>query len=240
MFQLTTTDISHNLLKAVIYDIVATVVANYIYNIRLNPEELFDALATAFTSFTIRGIAREDFNHPWIGGVIGGAIKYTAKNSSAIAGSLNNFAYEFFNDVPAGLGGAEAGLIEGAEAAGLKLYAILSGKSEIPQDKFFFEPIILEFAAAGEIALIVVGFDFIFHAPFAKYIDSCQLPVIPLLSTYSILTAYTLSAAYNNIAAALPNSHSNNSTLAINDASFTLDDFEVLRHDTCITYYELL
>src|SRR3954465_912154 len=92
--------LTDNMVKALVFDVAITVGINLLTNSQLYAQKIFDVFAASFTGYTIRTIMRDDFGHPFIGGLIGGAVKYAVKDSPVVFGAFNNFAYEFFHDNP--------------------------------------------------------------------------------------------------------------------------------------------
>jgi hypothetical protein len=64
----------------------------------ISPGEVFDNFMVASYVYTFRNFMREELEHPWFGGALGGATKYYLKGNSASTGALNNFIYEFGRD----------------------------------------------------------------------------------------------------------------------------------------------
>ncbi|MFV9875909.1 MAG: hypothetical protein AB8U25_06875 [Rickettsiales endosymbiont of Dermacentor nuttalli] len=123
--------VGSSMYKATIFDNIPTVVVNKYLGASTNIGLVFAASAVGYT---IRGIAREcddEYIAPltgytqYLGGLVGGAVKYTIKGMSssvnilenAVLGAINNFAYEVMTDAKLNITSyiISAAVLEGSE-----------------------------------------------------------------------------------------------------------------------------
>lgn len=110
-----------NLVKALMADFVLKVgIYHLTGRLKWEPYHYVDSVAGAFTAFTIRELCRKEY--PLLGGIIGGTIKYAVKDSYALAGAVNNLAYEALMGSDLDNHGLAPILIEGSEAVLVNCY----------------------------------------------------------------------------------------------------------------------
>ena len=181
----TTSNLSANVAKALLFDVVITL---GIVGIKSNYYETLSMLTHvftgAFTAYTLRDIAR-DHKHPWIGGAIAGAIKYATKDGNPLLGAYNNAAYEYTKDNALGIENLEPIVIEGFEeflGNSVKAYhnnqtmaeAMLSGANGL-------------LFGGAIVGGSIVGLATVFFDPMKNSVESLPSLVVGATSTFALL-----------------------------------------------------
>jgi hypothetical protein len=160
--------ITDSLLKALILDVaVTTGISLLLKNNNFNADTILNIYAGAYTSYVVRNIARDSFGHPWVGGILGGAIKYAVKDSSAGLGAFNNFAYEVTKDFPILGNDLDTLAIEGTEQALSSSYKqFISSNDTITNITI---GAVTALAAGSVIGLILIGAANALYLPLLAY-----------------------------------------------------------------------
>ncbi len=160
----------------------------------------------AFFAYTLRGHFRDELKHPWLGGFIGGAIKYLCKGGYLSAGSYNNFAYELGKDYSAKVSAnTQFFIIEGLESAVLEGYKGYNNNSTSPASEVG-NGILYGLGEGLAVGGLLLASQYAFLNPFISFLEtnnrfnSLPFKVITGLSSVAAtgLAIYQLDNQINN------------------------------------------